>query len=228
MLIGSKSFVGPLVGVMLGEHYIKRVHSTRCLGMEVDEDLKWVKHVSELMQSFSQKLNLLKSLYFLPIRARLDFYYKVVLPSVTYGLVVWGSRNKTQFDNLERMHIRAAKIIFGLDWNTPTDLVRTKYNWITLKTKHLKSLATLVYKCDQGDAPVPVQELFVKRTRTYNLRKENCLSLPRPRTEIMKKSIVYKGSVLWNNLSNECRKAKSLDSFKFALRCEYLNDEMFD
>ena len=30
----------------------------------------------------------------------------------------------------------------------------------------------------------------------------------------MKKSITYKGSVLWNNLSNESRKLESLDIFK--------------
>ena len=53
-------------------------------------------------------MNLLKSLYFLPIKARLDFYYKVVFPSVIYGLV----------------------------WNTPTEEVRTKYNWKTLKNTY--------------------------------------------------------------------------------------------
>ena len=63
-------------------------------------------------------------------------------------------------------------------------------------------------------ASVPVQELFAKRSSTYTLRKENCLSVPRRETEIMKKSITYKGSVLWNNLSNESRKLESLDIFK--------------
>jgi hypothetical protein len=73
MLIRKKKFIGPLRGIMLGDYCIKRVHSKRCLGMEVDDDLKWVKHILELTQSFSQKINLLKSLYFLPTKARLDF-----------------------------------------------------------------------------------------------------------------------------------------------------------
>ena len=73
---------------------------------------------------------------------------------------------------LKGMHIRTAKSIFGLDWNTSTDIVRTKYNWIKLKANYLKLLATLVYKCYYGDAPVPVQELFVKRTRIYQLSSQ--------------------------------------------------------
>jgi hypothetical protein len=90
---------------------------------------------------------------------------------------VWGSTNKTQFDNLERMHVRAAKFIFGLDWNTPAEEVRTKYNWKTLKSTYLKLLVILVHKCYYGKAPVSIQELiFAKRSSTYNLRNENCLS----------------------------------------------------
>ena len=38
-----------------------------CLGVELDSDLNWN----------TQKLNLLRSLYFLPISARADFYFEV-------------------------------------------------------------------------------------------------------------------------------------------------------
>ena len=74
-----------------------------------------VIHVKELIKFFSQKLNVLRSLYFLPIKARADFYFKVFLPSVTYGLVVRGSCGKSLFDELEKIHVRATRIIYGLD-----------------------------------------------------------------------------------------------------------------
>ena len=56
---------------------------------------------------------------FLPT-ARADFYFKVILPSVSYGLVVWGSCNKSLFDDLEKIHVVAEKIIYGLDWYSGT------------------------------------------------------------------------------------------------------------
>ena len=74
-----------------------------------------VIHVKELIKFFSQKLNLLRSLYFLPITVRVDFHFKVFLASVTYGLVVWGSSGKSLFDELEKIHVRATRIIYGLD-----------------------------------------------------------------------------------------------------------------
>ena len=65
-------------------------------------------------KSFTQKLNLLKSLYFLPRQARTDFYFGVTLPSVTYGMLVWGSCGQVLFSDLESIHVRVAKIIFNL------------------------------------------------------------------------------------------------------------------
>ena len=113
----------------LGNSVVTQVKSTRCLGVDIDSDLIWNVHVKELIKSFSSKLNLLRSRYFLPTTARADFYFKVILPSVTFGLVVWGSCGKSLFHELEKIHVCAAKIIYGLDWYIPSDQVLAQSKW---------------------------------------------------------------------------------------------------
>ena len=76
MLLGRGNFVGPLQGIKLGDGYIRQVESSRCLGLEIDHQLKWKIHITGLARSYSQKLNLLKSLYFLPTEAKADFYFQ--------------------------------------------------------------------------------------------------------------------------------------------------------
>ena len=69
----------------------------------------------ELKQSFARKLGLLKKSRFLPRKVCQDLYFKVTLPSVTYGLVLWGScYNSDLFQSLERLHCRAARLILHL------------------------------------------------------------------------------------------------------------------
>ena len=63
---------------------------------------------------------------------RVDFYFRVILPSVTYGLIVWGSCGKTMFSELEKIHVRAAKIIHNLDWYTPSVDVLAQVKWNTI------------------------------------------------------------------------------------------------
>ena len=133
MLMSRKTFIGPLQCFKLGGSTIKQVKSTRCSGLQIDCNLN---HVSELILSFTQKLNLLKSLYFHSINAKLDFYFKVVSPSVDYGILVWGSCGKTLFNELEKIHVRAAKVILGLDWYTPGKDVLPKAKWFRLNTMY--------------------------------------------------------------------------------------------
>ena len=72
----------------------------------------------------------------LTVTVRSDFYHKVILPSVPYGLVVWESWNKItlielyMFSNLERIHVRATKIIYRgvIDVRYSKSLAQT-VNW---------------------------------------------------------------------------------------------------
>ena len=88
MILIRGQFVGPLQAMSLENSVVNEVKSTRSLGVQLDSNLNWNVHVHELIKSFIQKLNLLRSLYFLPARARADFYFKVILPFVNYGLDV--------------------------------------------------------------------------------------------------------------------------------------------
>ena len=91
----------------MGDYVNKEVVSTKCFGVQTDDALKWDHHVLELAKSFTQKLNLLKSLYFLLRQARTDFYFGVILPSVAYGMLVWGSCTAVKYfsQNLESTHV---------------------------------------------------------------------------------------------------------------------------
>ena len=181
MLLQCGLFTGPLQGIRLGDNYINHVSSPRCLGVETDSMLKWNIHVKELCKCFTKKLKLLRSLYFLPILARVDFYFKVILPSVTYGMLVWGSCGTSLFIESEKIHVHAAKFIYGLDWLTPSDEVLLLTKWKTLKQMYIRRVLCLVYKCITGVAPFQLRHLWSKQINGYNLRRKNCLVLPKHR-----------------------------------------------
>ena len=201
MILKQKRFVGPLQEIKLCNISVKRVYKTRCLGLIIDSDLKFSEHVNDILVSFVRKVNLLKSMQFLPKLMLQDFYNKVILPSITYGILVWGSCNVTLFDRIEKMHARAAKIIYRLHWTTEAGEALLKAGWKSLGWHYKHRLVGLSHKCYTGSVVV-----FTKRIiKAYNLRGQNRLSLPLCVTEIMVKSIVYRVSVLWNKLPNYCQ-----------------------
>ena len=191
MILGQPGFIGPLQDLKLGSNSIKQVRVSRCLGLEVDDQLKWNSHVTELIRTFTQKLNPLRSLHFLPVRAKMDFYFKVIIPSITYGLLVWGSCGKT--------------LMVKLDWNTPSEQVLATTKWPTLKSMYTKRLLSLSYNSYHGDAPTQLQNLFCKTNHRCNFRNNYTFKLPAPKTNFMKNSIVYRASSIWNTLDNDTK-----------------------
>lgn len=91
-MLSSKGIgMGPISPLFLGSSHSEWVSRTRLLGMTVDEKLSWIPHTLEIKKSFVTKLDLLKRSRFLPKNILRDFYFKEILPSVKYGLVVWGA-----------------------------------------------------------------------------------------------------------------------------------------
>ena len=140
MLVKRGTFVGPLPSVRLNDRIVQWVQKTKSLGITLDDKLRWKEHVEEIKLAFASKLNLLKSINFLPKHMLEDFYWKVIFPAVTYGILVWGSCSKTQFTTLEKMHAKAARITHRLDWNLSSHDVMLKTGWKTLMDTYKQRL----------------------------------------------------------------------------------------
>ena len=67
------------------------VNRSRLLGITVNDKLSWVPHMLDLKNSFAKKLELIRRSWLLPKHVLIKFYFKVIMPSVTNGLVLWGS-----------------------------------------------------------------------------------------------------------------------------------------
>ena len=145
---------------------------------------------------------------FLPRKQVEDFYIKVILPSVTYGLIVWGSSNKTHLNNLEKLHARAGRIVYGLPWDTSAEDVLTRTGWDSLETMYKVRLTEFVFKCMKGFTVTEFKDLFIQR-KSGRRRKDDII-LPRPETKFIRNSISYRGAIAWNSLTNKETTAKTL------------------
>ena len=67
--------------------------------------------------------------------------------------------------------------------------------------------------------PCPINCLFEKYVSSYNLRRKVTFKLPRPKTDMVKKSCSYKLIILWNALENQMRSIHEIATFKKSLKC---------
>ena len=115
MLLSARNPMGPIAPAFIGGSNLRWVTKTRLLGITVDHKLTWAPHALDIKKSFANKLDLLKRSRFLSTKVLRDFYFKVILSSVKYGLVLWGACcDSDLFHSIERLHCRASRIIFNL------------------------------------------------------------------------------------------------------------------
>ena len=80
--------------------------------------------------------------------------FKIILPLVLYGLVVWGGcPNADPSFYLEVLHRRAARITCNLPRDMPTDEVYRYSNWNTLTFCSKLRLLKLLNSVFMGEAP---------------------------------------------------------------------------
>ena len=112
-----------------------------------------------------------------------DFYTKVIMPSVTYGLTMdsVGSYNKTHINNLEKLHARAGRILYGLPRGTSAEQVLKRTGWDSLETMYKLRLTEFFFKCIKGYLKSFLQRNLGRR------RNENIMHSSKTRNEFSKK-----------------------------------------
>ena len=214
MLLHRGSFIGPHPLITIGNVNVAWVCHVRLLGITIDRKLTWKKHLKELKNNFVCKLNLLKKCSFLKKKSLLDLYFKVILPSVTFGITIWGNCNNMDYiKSLQALHCRAGRLIFNLPRDTPSDVVMELTQWDLIYDLHKLSLVKLFYNIVNDNIPSTISDLAVWRNSPYDLRGYKKAIVPRFSTYFVKNYIRYRGAVLWNLVSDYFKDSYSFKKF---------------
>ena len=116
---------------------------------------------------------------------------------------------------IEKTHIRAAKLIHNLPRNVSNENVLATVSWDPLDYIYKRKILTFVHKSYHGDDR-QAKSYVTKNVHRY--AKRDTLSVPRASTEKGRTSFSYRGPLLWNNLKPEIRGITNLSSFKRRLK----------
>ena len=216
----------PILHVALQGHRIEQVKSVKYLGMILDSHLSWNDHVRQLRNKTNKTVRMLKRLsYIVPSDTVKKLYCGVVLPVLDYCDVVWSGCSKTASDELEVVHNNAARAVLGAPHRTSATLLRDRLGWSTLTQRRICHTAIWTYRCLKGYAPPYLGDLFVPTSKIHqrHTRQSNGLYIPRPKTNYLKRSFVYQGTLTWNSLPESMRIVSSLDAFKRSCKYHFLH-----
>lgn len=187
------------------------VQSYKYLGLNLNPTLTLSNHIKQRVAIVATKLNTLTHLKkYLNNKVLLMVYKTAVLPLMEYSNITNALIPKTVLKKMQRLQNRALRIIFSYDRSLSIEELHIKAKLCSLQQRADKQLACLMFKRTQRPDIYPQVETLLN-TRTTDKIK---FATPRPVLEKFKFFPIYRGSVIWDNLSSHVQHSYDYETFK--------------
>ena len=165
MLVGSRQRVAILtqeLDLSINGILLKRVNSSKCLGVEIDEFLTWDVHIASVSKKVSSSIGVIKKIKpYVPTSNLISVYQSIVEQNLDYCSIVWDDISDQLTDKLQILQNRAARVITGADYRMHTNELSTKLGWSSLKEKRNKQKAVMMFKIMNGMAPAYLKDIYI-------------------------------------------------------------------
>ena len=119
---------------MIDNNELQCVTHTKCLGVIIDNTLSFKFHAESIVKSMKQKLGMIRRVKHLFTSTQLGtLYWGFVMPNAMYCSTVWSSKSEGIYNTINKLHKRAAYIVSGSKWETPSDQVMRDLGWRLLE-----------------------------------------------------------------------------------------------
>ena len=221
MLIGKPSQIQDDVDIKINDIWIEQIQSMKYLGIYMDDKLSWDVQCDKFCANVAGKIPVLCWIrpFCRPNTLKL-LYEKTIQPVFDYACTVWCHTKQGNISKLQRAQNYAARIVIGnfdYVYFRSVELLH-ELNWASVKEKCDYFTTIMMYKAINGLTPAYLTDSVVMaseaRDRNTRLTNSYDVHVPSHNSEILKRSFVYNGSVLWNSLHHEVKLADNVNTFK--------------
>ena len=216
----------PYYNLEINNEPIHRVQYMKYLGVTLDENLNFNKHIDIIHAKSVNKLGILRrSREFLDRQTALTLYQSLVLPQMTYCDLVYETTSKANKEKLQKVQNTALRCILKCNKRTSVKFMHRELKVLTLEQKRDVNRAVQCYK-EVTNPTSGLHYMFTSSERTRPTRRGNSnnVVVPRVDTEIGCKSFSYRGPVFWNDMDSELKTKENKDIFKNAYLQKVLRD----
>jgi hypothetical protein len=195
---------------------INTVHTARYLGMELDTNWKFYKHIDTIAVKSRKVIPILYKVKNLLSMANKKLLFEAIIMSITrYGITVFGTTSVNLIDRIQKIHNKAIKILFKNERTRKStkDLYKD-LKLLTVKQTMVYTILTQHYNTTEFKIPVD------RCVRNNN----NWLKLPSWRNSYGKRGLAYQIPYLFNKLPAELRNMSSKYKVKGIIKNWLVNE----
>ena len=176
MILGDKQNTSLVLNI--NGKKINNSRETEMLGIVIDNQLKFKKHIENLCKKASFKLHALPRIRkFLTVEKARILANALINSQFNYAPLIWMFASKTAIKKILKIHYRTPQVVYREYHKSYEELLQVNKD-VSIQQKHLRILALEVYKSIMHFNPDFTWHCFNKNPIPYNLRKGRRLLIP--------------------------------------------------
>lgn len=232
MLFGSQRKVQQLsnnLHLQIDNVPLETVENARNLGLIIDAKLRFKEHANKLIQVSFYKLKLLyNSRHFLNLKLRKELCDSLVLSNFNYCDIIYGGfLDSVTKKRIQKIQNSCCRLIFNLRRHDHISHKIKELGWLNMQNRRSLHVCNHLHKLLHiPDTSEILKSRFIPRTRMHdvNTRNKMEISIPRHRTALFQRSMVYNAIQQYNLLPNAF-KTLNLNSFKHSVKIYLLEKQ---
>ena len=146
--------------IKIDEIELEPISNFNFLGIIINENINWSKHINKISYSISKTIGIIRKLKnVLPSSVLLTIYNSLILPQLTYGILVWGYESNCIF-KLQKMALRA---MTSSKYNAHTNPLFKKMHLLKVGDIHTVQQLKFFYKLTQNNLPAYFNSFLIWR-----------------------------------------------------------------
>ena len=214
----------------VGNNTIKYQHTTKYLGIILDDQLNWKSHITEVNTKITKYIGIFgKVRHLVPKECLISLYYAFIYSRINYGIEMY---SQTTAKTIRPLQITQNIVLRKLQFKSYTSNVNDLYKGFSvLKLKDVSrfKLCCFVqrYVHDPDKLPSSVKDIFTQHCQIHSHETRNRYDLhaaPMNTKTYGCKKVSYLARSCWNPLPSEIKSIKLVKPFKESLKSHILSE----
>ena len=209
----------------LGNDYLTDQTHTKDIGITLQNDLKWDKHINSIIKKINSKLPLFFHLRnLIPESKKILIFNSLVLPNILYAVEIYAKNSSKWLSILQKCQNRIIKILFNKNRLTSTNQIHNDYKILKIADLAKQRALLISHKVihSRNETNICHSAMQVNYYNGRNLRRNNNLIIAAD-FYLSKNKITEFSSIEWNKLPHDLRNIKNRNKFKDETKKMLLN-----
>ena len=184
---------------------MEQVKEVKLLGVTIDETLSWSTQINNtVVRMINGIYAIRRSAHLLTNTTIRLVIQSLVLSNLDYCPVIWSSASKQELSKLQLAQNRAARLALHCSVRSSVDAMHARLSWMRVDERLACSLILFLNNVYSSQKPVSLSLQLSPANERHGYNTRQALSghftFPLPRTNALKKTVMYRAIAYWNVL----------------------------